>query len=109
MTYRVILFRRAKEDVRKILRWLQKRSPDGMVRWRDEFYKTLDEIAADPSLSSAVSEGTRLPAGLKQWLFSTRQGNVYRIVFLIEREEIWVLRVRGPGQRPLRMRDLRGD
>ena len=35
MTYRVILFRRAKQDVREILRWLQKRSAVGMVRWRD--------------------------------------------------------------------------
>lgn len=74
MMFRVVLFRRAKEDVRKILRWLQKRSPTGMIRWRDEFYKTLDEIAVDPYSSSAVSEGARLPAGLKQWLFSTRQG-----------------------------------
>jgi hypothetical protein len=80
-----------------------------MVRWRDEFYKTLDEIAVDPNLSSAVAEGNRLPHGLKQWLFSTRQGNVFRIVFLIQQQEVWVLRVRGPGQRPLRMGDLGKD
>ena len=71
-------------------------------------YKTLDEIAADPYLSSAVSEGNRLPAGLKQWLFSTRQGNVYRIVFLIERHEVWDLARAWPRTANTGRQNLRG-
>jgi len=108
MSYSVVLFRRAKDDIRSILRWLGRKSPQGMARWRNALYTAFDQIAADPSACSPVAEGNRLPEGLRQRLFSTRHGNVYRIVFVVQSEEVWILRVRSPGQRPLRNKDIRG-
>jgi hypothetical protein len=37
---------------------------------------------------------------VRQALFKTRRGCVYRALFFIERSTVYILRVRGPGQAP---------
>lgn len=43
---------------------------------------------------------------LRQALFKTPRGRVYRAVFFIEGDQVFILRVRGPGQAPVRPDDL---
>lgn len=107
MTYSLVLLRRAWEDLRRTMRWIEKRSPLGMTRWRDALDDCLRAIVQDPYRYEKAVEGSVLPHGVRQALFRTRQGNVYRVVFLVERNEVRILRIRGPGQRNLRPRDLR--
>ena len=38
---------------------------------------------------------------VRQALFKTRRGRVYRALFFIEGEDVYILRVRGPGQAPV--------
>jgi hypothetical protein len=40
------------------------------------------------------------------FFFKTRHGRTYRILFLLADQEVRVLRVRGPGQRPVSKRDI---
>jgi plasmid stabilization system protein ParE len=107
MTYAIVLHRRALDDLGKILRWLKRRSKSGMEHWRDALDDCFLEIAKDPYRYAKVAEGSRVPAGIQQALFRTRQGNVYRVVFLVEQFEVRILRIRAPGQRNLRPRDLK--
>jgi hypothetical protein len=44
---------------------------------------------------------------VRQVLFKTRHGRVYRALFLIEDDHVFILRVRGPGQAPVEPEDLR--
>jgi hypothetical protein len=62
----------------------------------------------DPSEESFAEapESGPLKRSLRQAPFKTRRGRVYRIVFEASENEIMILRVRGPGQSPLRRRDL---
>jgi plasmid stabilization system protein ParE len=108
MTYRLVILRRAQDDVERIAHWLRKRSHAGMIAWRYALGDALQEILAEPLRWSRVAEGKRLPVGLRQFLFRTRAGNVYRIVYFIEGCDIRILRVRAPGQRPLRPKDVQG-
>ncbi len=61
MTYSLILMRRALIDVRAILRWLKKRSPSGMVSWRDALDDCLQEVIQDPYRYEKAAEGLILP------------------------------------------------
>jgi plasmid stabilization system protein ParE len=106
MSHSIVLLRRAVKDLRSILRWIKRRSPRGMELWRDALENCLLEIAEDPFLFSRVTEGPALPPGIRQALFRTRRGNIYRVIFLIEQSEVQVLRIRAPGQRNLRTRDI---
>lgn len=44
---------------------------------------------------------------LRQILFKTRRGRVYRAVYFIEVETVFVVRVRGPRQAPIEPDDIR--
>jgi hypothetical protein len=53
-----------------------------------------------------AAESHPLKRDLRHKLFKTRRGRIYRIVFEPGDAEIVILRVRGPGQAPLKRRDL---
>jgi plasmid stabilization system protein ParE len=100
------LVERARADVDHIFNWLARRSVQGAITWYMAFGRALETIAASPERFAAAPESRPLARHLQQSLFKTRRGRVYRIVFVVLETEILILRVRGPGQAPLRRRDL---
>ena len=106
MAYSILMLRRAQDDLRSITKWLGQRSPLGLARWFDSLEDMLSELAKQPLAYARVTEAEGLPEGIRQTLFRTRRGKVYRVVFLVEQAEVRILRIRAPGQRALRRRDL---
>jgi len=100
---------RARSDVDHVFSWLGQRSIRGAVSWYLAFRVAMDKIASSPEMFAEAPESHPLARQLRQAPFKTRRGRVYRIVFEISDTEIVVLRVRGPGQAPLRSRDLPGQ
>ena len=49
-----------------------------------------------PSFASAPE--THPEFDVKQALFKTRKGRVFRALFFVEGDQVYILRVRGPGQ-----------
>lgn len=99
---------RARADVEDIFSWLVRRSMHGAIAWYVAFRQAVDEIASSPESFAEAAESLPLGRQLRQAPFKTRRGRVYRIVFEMADTEIMILRVRGPGQGPLRRRDLPG-
>jgi hypothetical protein len=81
----------------------------GAVSWYLAFCHAIETIASSPEQFAEALESHPLGRPLRQALFKTRRGRVYRIVFETSDTEIMILRVRGPGQSPLRRRDLPGQ
>jgi hypothetical protein len=54
-----------------------------------------------------ASEGRLLGRNVREKFFKTRQGRRYRLLYTINGDVVRVLRVRGPGQPPVRRRDLK--
>jgi plasmid stabilization system protein ParE len=99
----------AQRDVRRIFRWLESRSPRGAASWYQAFCREVMKILADPDAFSQPEEAAHLQADIRTVLFKTRRGRRYRIIFEFDANEIRILRVRQPGQRPLRVGDIRFD
>ena len=97
---------RARLDVDGIFNWLVQRSVQGAVSWYVAFRHAIEKIASSPENFAEAAESHALGHQLRQALFKTRRGRVNRIVFEVSDTEIILLRVRGPGQYPLRQRDL---
>src|SRR5438105_640251 len=85
------------------------RSVSGAISWYLAFGAAVDKIAASPETYAEASEAVPLGRPLRQSFFKTRRGRIYRIVFELSDAEIILLRIRGPGQSPLRQRELPGD
>jgi plasmid stabilization system protein ParE len=97
---------RARADVDHIFEWLVGRSARGAVSWYMVFRHAVDKIAASPESFSLAPETGLLGRAFRQTLFKTRRGRTYRVIFEVTDAAIIILRVRGPGQSPLRRRDL---
>jgi plasmid stabilization system protein ParE len=106
MSHRVRIVARARADVDSIFSWLLRRSVRGAISWYLAFGRAVQKIAASPDAFAETPEAGPLGRDLRQILFKTARGRIYRIVFQYSSTEIQILRVRGPGQPRLRQRDL---
>jgi hypothetical protein len=98
---------RAKEDKRQILLWLLGRSRHGAAAWLSAYDDAIQRLEQDANSYGQAPENENCPrVDVRQALFKTRRGRVYRVVFFIEGTEAYVLRVRGPGQPPLQPDEL---
>jgi plasmid stabilization system protein ParE len=96
-----------RDDTETIFSWLQQRSPQGATTWYEALREAVKSVAARPEIYPAFPEAMpRWNRQIHQALFKTPRGRRYRIVFEWTDTEIRILRVRGPGQRPLRSQDL---
>ena len=99
---------RAKADKRSILIWLVERSPQGARAWLKAYDDALTRLAQSADSFGQAFENDACPhSKVKQAFFKTRRGRVYRIVYFIDENDAYVLRVRGPGQAPVNPDDLR--
>jgi plasmid stabilization system protein ParE len=100
------ILQRAQNDVDEIFNWLVRRSIRGAISWYVAFGHAIGRIQESPENYSRAPEGEILHSELRQAFFKTRRGRRYRIIFQFDDQTIVVLRVRGPGQAPLRRRDV---
>jgi plasmid stabilization system protein ParE len=109
MTRELRLIHFAQRDLSRIFDWLERRSPRGAAAWYQAYRKSALKVVADPEAFPSVEEAMDLKVDIREALFKSRQGRRYRIIFEFDAKEIRILRIRRPGQRPLRRRDLPRD
>lgn len=109
MKYSVFELPRAKADKRHIFSWLFERSPQGASSWLNAYDELLIRLGeASESFGEALENEDCPDVDVKQAFFKTRRGRIYRILFMIEGNDVFVLRVRGSGQAPVDPNDLSG-
>ena len=106
MSYRVHELPRAKADKAAIVRWLAERSTPGALAWLDAYDEMVGRLTRRANSFAEALENTDCPLEVRQALFKNRRGRVYRALFTIDRQEVYILRVRGPGQAPVDPDDL---
>jgi plasmid stabilization system protein ParE len=97
---------RARIDADDIFNWLAHRSIQGAISWYLAFGRAVERIQAAPESCALAQESLLLRRELRQELFKTRRGRLYRVVFQSDKTAVTILRIRGPGPAPLRRRDV---
>ena len=93
---------RAKADKRRILQWLLERSLQGGKAWLKAYDDAVVTLESNADSFGEALENKDCPLlDLKQTFFKTRRGRVYRLLYFVEGTDVYVLRVRGPGQAPV--------
>ena len=97
---------RAQADVRSIVRWLAECSPQGARAWLQAYDDLNDRLEKQATSFGPAYENDDCEFDVRQALFKTRRGRVYRALFFIEGQNVYILRVRGQGQAPVDPREL---
>jgi plasmid stabilization system protein ParE len=106
MSYRLVIVEPAEIDVNQIYGYLLPRSPQGAYSWYRAFQACLERITLQPLACSIAPENAEFEFEIRQALFKTKHGTPYRCVFTVVAGEVRILRVRGPGQAPLKTSDI---
>lgn len=106
MSFTVRELPKARADKSQIFEWLLNRSRLGAATWLAAYDRAIGRLKTNALSQSEADESSELEADVKQVLFKTRRGRIYRILFLIESSEVYILRVRGPGQASIGQADI---
>lgn len=106
MSFSVRELGKAQADKRHIFEWLYERSPRGAAAWLAAYDEMIERLRAGAGTFGPAYENAELDMDVRETFFKTRRGRVYRALFVIESDVVFVLRVRGPGQAPIQDSDL---
>ncbi|MCA9142146.1 MAG: type II toxin-antitoxin system RelE/ParE family toxin [Planctomycetaceae bacterium] len=96
--YTVILTEPADSDVDDILQWLEDRSLQGAKSWLNSYQHAIQSLSKSANSFGLAPESADHREDIREFTFSTRHGNTYRLVFILRDDIAYILRVRGTGQ-----------
>src|SRR5437879_1012162 len=98
MTFRVQTLRSAERDFRQIIAHIAARSTSGAVSWAKAFQNAVERLESEADRLPFAVENVHVDFEVREILFKTRRGLVYRALYTIRGDEVFILHVRGPGQ-----------
>jgi plasmid stabilization system protein ParE len=102
VTYNVIVTPTAADEAMEAVRWYAERSLDVAQRWHDGLTRAIDSLAKQPTRCPVSQADSRaLGCEVRLLIYGKRRG-VYRILFTIAGDTVWVLRIRHSALGPLK-------
>ena len=101
MSFRVRLTAEAVRNQNDIADWIAQHSIDGALRWLDSLSHILAQISSSPLSFAMAAEDEFSHRELRNALFGTRKGRVFRAIFYVDGDTVIVTHLRGPDQKNL--------
>jgi plasmid stabilization system protein ParE len=102
MTFRVETTAAAEQDADEILGWLlSEHAGDTGIRWFVALQEAIESLAKFPARCPLAPENTVFPFEVRHLLYG-RKPHVYRILFTIKEQTVYVLHIRHGRRQPLR-------
>jgi hypothetical protein len=98
MNFSVLTLRAAERDFNWVLKHIAARSKAGAQAWARAFDKALAYLEEKADSCPLAAENEYVEFEVREILFSTRSGLIYRVLFTIQGMRVIILHVRGPGQ-----------
>jgi plasmid stabilization system protein ParE len=101
MAFRVEITPKAKQDANAILKWLlEQDAGEAGLRWFRKLGAAIASLAELPKRCRLAPENASVPFEMRQLLYGNNP-HMYRILFTIEGEVVYVLRIRHGRRRRL--------
>lgn len=100
MNYQVIVTPSAKADIFETNSWLLENYPETADQWLWELSDAIVSLGKFPQRCKISDESAVFDVPVRQ-LFCGKRPNIYRILFSIQGEKVFILRVRSTKQRRL--------
>ena len=107
MIYNVVALRAAEADFNGMLEYIAARSKSGAAAWAKAFDQALAHLELNAATCPLAPENDYVSFDVREVLFKTRRGLIYRILFTIQERTVFILHVRGPGQDLIDVADMR--
>lgn len=101
MNYRVRLTEDAEADYEERLTALAERSPDAARKLHASYLKMLTRLRDFPLSCGLAYENAGAPEELRHLLFGVHPKRRYKALFTVRGDEVVILAVRAPGERPI--------
>ena len=98
MSFQVITQPQAEADIREAVRWIARHSPKKSTLWYFDVMNAIESLSKFPARCSYARERETFGIDIRQLIFDK-----YRILFVIEDETVYVLRVRHQAQDTLQL------
>ena len=105
MTFSIHITARALREIDETLEWYAKRSPQAASRWHAKLMQAIASLDTNPERCGLAPEDDDYPGELRQLLYGKRR-SVYRVLFEIRADAVFILRVRHAAQDLLKPDDL---
>lgn len=106
MSYTVRFSRKADANAVVIFDWISKRSPEGADRWLNALEAGIRKLQLHANKCVPAPEADELGIDLRQLIFRTRRGRLYRLLFVIRDHIVHLTAIRGAGQDSVSMEDI---
>jgi plasmid stabilization system protein ParE len=97
MAFAVRITARALREIDEALEWLARRSRPTAARWHARLREAIRSLEENPERCGLAPESEWYPGELRQILHGKRHG-IYRILFEVRGDTVYVLRVRHSAQ-----------
>jgi plasmid stabilization system protein ParE len=107
MKFELRVHRRAHREYQQILRFIKEQSRQGATAWARAFDKALSRLEEFADTFPLAAEDELVDFEVREILFKTRRGLVYRALFTLTDRKVHILHIRGPGQDFLTADDIK--
>ena len=97
MAFQIHFTRTALAELEAALAWLRRRSPAAAERWFRRIEKDIATLESKPLRCPLAPEAEFYPGELRQ-LISAKRKNIYRILFEIREDTVYIVRIRLSAQ-----------
>jgi plasmid stabilization system protein ParE len=94
VTYRVIVTPTADDEAMQAVRWYAERSPDAAQHWYDGLARAIESLTWMPTRCPVSPDDSEALGCEVRILLYGRHPGVYRILFSIVGDTVWILRIR---------------
>lgn len=101
MNYRVIVTPTADAEAMEAFRWYAERSAAVAERWHAGLNRAIASLADNPSRFPVSEEDSEALGCETRLLLYGRRHGVYRILYTLAGDTVWVLRIRHSAQGPI--------
>ncbi|MGA2589315.1 MAG: type II toxin-antitoxin system RelE/ParE family toxin [Bryobacteraceae bacterium] len=101
MVFRVEITEEAERDAIRILDWLiSEQAGEPGLRWFQRLEKAIASLASFPRRCPLAPENKEFPFEVRHLLYGHRP-HVYRVIFKVEDETVYILRIRHGRRQPI--------
>jgi plasmid stabilization system protein ParE len=98
MNYRVAVTATAKAEAEEAYLWIRQHSPNRAAKWYIGLIKTIQSLEFQPHRCPLAPEAPVFRQEIRQLLYGKRKG-IYRILFEIRDDVVYVLHIRHAARR----------